>query len=87
MGFNEFNPHEVMAKLTKENTIIIEHKYTNDIPLTPEQLQAQQDEYDQMQAPTTEPVDFAADREAYLSGRRLRNEIPEEPPSEEPTLF
>ena len=55
--------------------IIIEHKYTSDLTLTPEQMQAQQDAYDQMQAPTTEPVDFAADREAYLSARQIRNAI------------
>ncbi|AXQ61293.1 hypothetical protein SEA_LIBERTYBELL_52 [Streptomyces phage LibertyBell] len=51
--------------------IIGELKFTSEIALTPEQLQAQQDFYDQWTAPTTEPVDFEAERAAYLARRQL----------------
>jgi hypothetical protein len=50
-----------------EQKLLFDLKLTSEIPLTPEQMQAQQDLYDQMQAPTTEIVDFEADREAYLA--------------------
>jgi hypothetical protein len=50
---------------TREDPILADYKLTSEIPLTPEQMQQQQDEYDQMQAPTTELVDFEAERTAY----------------------
>jgi hypothetical protein len=56
-------------------TIVMEHKYSDDVPLTPEQLQAQQDAYDQWTAPSVEPVDFEAERNAYLDRRQIREEI------------
>jgi hypothetical protein len=50
---------------------IFEHKTSDEISLTPEQLQAQQDFYDQWTAPTTEPVDFEVEKEAYLARRQI----------------
>lgn len=47
--------------------------------LTPEQLQAQQDAYDQWTAPSVEPVDFEAEKVAYFSRRQLTEEIADNP--------
>lgn len=50
--------------------------YENLKPLSMEQMQALQDKFDQEQAPTTETVDFAADRENYLAQRQIHVENP-----------
>lgn len=65
--------------MTEQNKIIMELKLSSDLALTPEQLQAQQDAYDQWTAPSVDPVDFEADREAYLSRRQLTEEIVDNP--------
>jgi hypothetical protein len=62
---------KIMPIETKPIMVSMEHKYTGDMALTPAELQMQQDLYDQMQAPTTEVVDFAAEREAYMARRAL----------------
>ena len=62
-------------KPTKLDLRVMEHKLSTDQALTPEQMQAQQDAYDQWTAPSVEPVDFEADREAYLSRRQIREEV------------
>lgn len=47
--------------------------------LTPEQMQAQQDAYDQWTAPSVEPVDFEEEKIAYFSRRQLTEEIVDNP--------
>jgi len=63
------------SKPTKLDLRIMEHKLSTEQSLTPEQLQAQQDAYDQWTAPSVEPVDFEAERNAYLDRRQIREEI------------